>query len=87
MLRAFLREVYPYGWSMRDLGWGRGTDHNSLNDLMIANRPVAQVLDRDAAADVVVVGCGPNGLAAEVSMAPADLDEHLGWRSGLKAAQ
>lgn len=86
VLHASLREDHLCGWSMRDLGREYGTDHNPLFDLMIADRLVAQILEREVAADAVVVGSRPNGLAANVAMASADLDKHLGWRSGSEAA-
>src|SRR5437763_14901696 len=36
VLRAFQHEEYPYGWTMRDLGWKRGPDRAPLFDVMIA---------------------------------------------------
>ncbi|MGW2089826.1 amino acid adenylation domain-containing protein [Streptomyces sp. NPDC001880] len=36
VLRAFRHEAYPYGWTMRDLGWERGTDRSPLFDVMVA---------------------------------------------------
>ncbi|MFH8476842.1 amino acid adenylation domain-containing protein [Streptomyces sp. NPDC018000] len=36
VLRAFRHEEYPYGWTMRDLGWERGTDRSPLFDVMVA---------------------------------------------------
>lgn len=35
-LRAFLHQDYPYGWTMRDLGWQRGPDRSPLFDVMVA---------------------------------------------------
>ncbi|MFE0041899.1 amino acid adenylation domain-containing protein [Streptomyces albireticuli] len=36
LLRAFRHEEYPYGWTMRDLGWERGRDRSPLFDVMVA---------------------------------------------------
>ncbi|MFF9346552.1 amino acid adenylation domain-containing protein [Streptomyces sp. NPDC014734] len=36
VLRAFQHEEYPYGWTMRDLGWERGPDRSPLFDVMVA---------------------------------------------------
>jgi len=36
VLRAFQHEEYPYGRTMRDLGWQRGPDRAPLFDVMIA---------------------------------------------------
>jgi len=36
VLRAFQHEEYPYGWTMCDLGWQRGTDRAPVFDVMIA---------------------------------------------------
>jgi amino acid adenylation domain-containing protein len=35
-LRALQHEEYPYGWTMRDLGWDRGPDRSPLFDVMVA---------------------------------------------------
>jgi amino acid adenylation domain-containing protein len=40
VLRALRHEDYPYGRTMRDLGWKRGTDRSPLFDVMVAlDRP------------------------------------------------
>lgn len=36
VLRAFQHEEYPYGWTMRDLGWERGPDRGPVFDVMVA---------------------------------------------------
>jgi hypothetical protein len=36
VLRAFQHEEYPYGWTMRDLGWERGPDRSPVFDVMVA---------------------------------------------------
>lgn len=36
LLRAFEHQVYPYGWTMGDLGWHRGVDRSPLFDVMVA---------------------------------------------------
>ena len=36
VLQVFCHEEYPYGWTMRDLGWRRGLDRAPMFDVMIA---------------------------------------------------
>lgn len=35
-IRALEHEEYPYGWTMRDLGWQRGINQSPIFDVMIA---------------------------------------------------
>ncbi|GAA1247396.1 hypothetical protein GCM10009665_43000 [Kitasatospora nipponensis] len=35
-LRALRHEEYPYGWTMRDLGWRRGPERAPLFDVLVA---------------------------------------------------